>query len=69
MFDADALNIVAKMKNISKLPANWILTPHEVKLSRLLDVSSVKIKANRKKYTLAAQKNLVVSFCLKVFAH
>ena len=46
----------SKMQNLRKLPTNWILTPHEGELSRLLGVSSTKNKANRKKYTFAAQK-------------
>lgn len=67
VLDAEALNTLAKMQNISKLPATWILTPHEGELSRLLDVSSVKIKANRKKYALAAQKKFGCVVLLKGF--
>ena len=67
VLDAEALNTIAKMKNLPKLPANWILTPHEGELSRLLDVSSKKIKVNRKKYALAAQKKFGCVVLLKGF--
>ncbi len=67
VLDAEALNTIAKMQNLPKLPANWILTPHEGELSRLLDVSSKKIKANRIKYALAAQKKFGCIVLLKGF--
>lgn len=67
VLDAEALNTLAKMKKLPKLPVTWILTPHEGELSRLLDVSSKKIKANRKKYVLIAQKNSAALFYLKDF--
>lgn len=46
--DADALNLIAE-KNISPLPSTWILTPHEGELARLLNISSMTVKNNRKK--------------------
>lgn len=67
VLDAEALNAIAKMKNFPKLPENWILTPHEGELSRLLNVSSKKIKANRKKYVLAAQRKFGCIVLLKGF--
>ncbi len=67
VLDAEALNTIAKMQTLPKFPVNWILTPHEGELSRLLNVSSVKIKANRKKYALAAQKKFGCIVLLKGF--
>jgi NAD(P)H-hydrate epimerase len=45
--DADALTLLAK-HNISKVPATWVLTPHEGELARLLKISSAKIRADRR---------------------
>ncbi|MBC7420331.1 MAG: NAD(P)H-hydrate dehydratase [Bdellovibrio sp.] len=67
VLDAEALNTLAKMKKLPKLPGTWILTPHEGELSRLLDISSKKIKANRKKYALIAQKKFGCIILLKGF--
>lgn len=55
VLDADALTLLAKLKNV-KLPESWILTPHEGELSRLLGVSSKKIRKDPLTYLLDAQK-------------
>lgn len=55
VLDAEALNVLAKMKN-PRLPAHWILTPHEGELSRLLNVSSKLIQQNRKDFAKLAQR-------------
>lgn len=61
--DASALNILAKNK--MKLPATWVLTPHEGELSRLLGVSSDKIRDNRIKAVQDAQKKWGCTILLK----
>lgn len=53
--DGDALTLLSKM-TVNKLPATWILTPHEGELARLLKTTSKKVKNNRLHYVLAAQK-------------
>ena len=65
VLDAEALNILAKYHQLPKLPANWILTPHEGELSRLLKVSSKVIRTYRKKYILEAQKKFGCIIVLK----
>lgn len=53
VLDAEALNLVNQIK---KIPSSWILTPHEGELGRMLQVSSAKIRLDRKKYAQVAQK-------------
>ncbi len=67
VLDAEALNAIAKIQNLPKLPMNWILTPHEGELARMLNVSSAKVKANRKKYALLAQEKFGCIILLKGF--
>jgi hydroxyethylthiazole kinase-like uncharacterized protein yjeF len=55
LIDADGLNILASERQM-KLPHNWILTPHEGELSRLLKCSSNEIKKNPIQSILKAQK-------------
>ncbi len=56
ILDADALNIISKLK-ITTLPKNCILTPHPNELSRLLGVEVSEIQLNRTKFArMAAQK-------------
>ncbi len=62
--DADALNLCAKNK-LTDLPKNWILTPHEGELSRLLGVSADSIRADRKKAVRDAQKKFGCIVLLK----
>jgi ADP-dependent NAD(P)H-hydrate dehydratase len=62
--DADALNVIAK-ENIRKLPASWILTPHEGELARLLKTTSNKIKIDREKYLINAYDKFQCTIILK----
>lgn len=64
VIDADALNILAEKKFWS-LPADWIVTPHEGELSRLLGISSKKIRDDRRAAVVAAQKKLGCIVILK----
>jgi NAD(P)H-hydrate epimerase len=65
VLDAAALNAVAKSSKKIKLPATWIMTPHEGELARLIHVSSKKIKADRAKYLLIAQEKFGCLILLK----
>ncbi len=56
VLDAEALNVVAHAT--IRLPKSWIVTPHEGELSRILKIPSQKIRENRRKYILLAQKKL-----------
>jgi NAD(P)H-hydrate epimerase len=62
--DADALSIIGLL-NITKLPSDWILTPHEGELARLLKTSSNKIKNDREKYLKLAVKKFQCTILLK----
>ncbi len=55
VLDAEALNWIAKNK-ISRLPASWVLTPHEGEMARLLQKSSAWVKENRAMAVKMAQK-------------
>lgn len=63
IIDADGLTLLAQM-NV-KLPQDWILTPHEGELARLLGVSSQTIKKNRAESLLKAQKKYGCIILLK----
>lgn len=65
VLDAEALNVLATYKKISAIPSNWILTPHEGELARLLKVSSDVIRSHREKYIKIAQKKLGCTIVLK----
>lgn len=65
VLDAEALNVLAKTKKKFKLPAHWVMTPHEGELSRLIGVPSSDIRRNRKKYILQAQKKWGAIIVLK----
>jgi ADP-dependent NAD(P)H-hydrate dehydratase len=62
--DGDALTILSKMI-VQKLPSTWILTPHEGELARLLDTTSIKIKADRLHYVIKAQRKYGCTVILK----
>ena len=47
VMDADALNLLTKLKLSAKLPKNLIITPHPGEASRLLNKSIDEIESNR----------------------
>lgn len=61
--DADALGSLAK--NPLKIPATWILTPHEGELARLLKISSSAVKKDREKSLRDAFKKFQCTIILK----
>jgi ADP-dependent NAD(P)H-hydrate dehydratase len=54
VLDADGLTLLSK-KN-QKLPSEWVLTPHEGELARLMQTSSQMIKKNRVAWINLAQE-------------
>jgi hydroxyethylthiazole kinase-like uncharacterized protein yjeF len=60
VLDAGALEMLSEMK-IKKLPATWILTPHEKELSRLIKWPTGQIKTHRKQ---SAKKAYQMFNCL-----
>ncbi len=62
--DADALNLLAKLK-ITKLPSTWTLTPHEGELARLLNVNAKKVKSDRQAALFQAQLKFECHILLK----
>ncbi|MDD3593249.1 MAG: NAD(P)H-hydrate dehydratase [Candidatus Gastranaerophilales bacterium] len=64
VIDADGLNIIAKL-NITNLPQNTVLTPHTKELSRLLNVNTDEITADRTKYAKIAAKKYNAVVVLK----
>ena len=55
VLDAEALNALASRKAI-RLPQNWIMTPHEAELARLMGVTSQDIQKRRQYFVKLAQK-------------
>ncbi len=55
ILDAEALNWLA-LHPAQKLPADWILTPHEGEMSRLLNKSRNWVHAHRNEAVILAQK-------------
>lgn len=64
VFDADALNIIAKLE-ITELPPNSILTPHPAEMARLLSVSLDDVLNNRNYSIQEAVKKYNANFVLK----
>ncbi len=56
VLDAEALNQLASLKKSNKLPAHWVLTPHEGEMARLLARSSQWVKKNRRAAVIETQK-------------
>jgi NAD(P)H-hydrate epimerase len=50
---------------MKKLNSNWILTPHEGELARLLKVNSILVKKNRLKYALQLHEKYGCHILLK----
>lgn len=63
VLDAQAFTVLASLA--VKLPASWILTPHEGELARLLDVSAPEIRRHRARYAALAQKRFGATVVLK----
>lgn len=55
VLDADALNALSSLSNL-KCAANWVLTPHEGELARLIGWTSKKIQKNPVAAVQLAQK-------------
>lgn len=64
IFDADALNCLSKIKP-SKLPPNFLITPHPMELSRLIEIPLEEIQANREKYAKYTAEKLNCNVILK----
>ena len=64
IIDADAINIIAKARNIT-LPLKTVLTPHPMELARLLKISVEEIEKNRAKYAWEASKKYDCTVVLK----
>ncbi len=67
VLDADALNILARLteKKDMLFPKNWILTPHEGEMARLLGRTSRWVKQNREQALHLAQKKFGCCVLLK----
>lgn len=67
VLDAEALNFISSHPDQYQLQENWILTPHEGELARLLKLPSQLIQKNRRKYAVLAQKKFGCIIVLKGF--
>ncbi|MCK6596163.1 MAG: NAD(P)H-hydrate dehydratase [Bacteriovoracaceae bacterium] len=66
LIDADALTLLAKIKNKKyPLPSEWILTPHEGELARLLNKPISQVKNNRVQSILDAYAKYQCTILLK----
>lgn len=63
LIDADGLTLLSQM-NV-KLPSEWLLTPHEGELARLLNLDSRLVKKDRLKYLQEAQRKYGCHILLK----
>lgn len=64
IYDADALNIIAK-EGITVLGKNVVMTPHPGEMARLMAVDIAEIQANREEYALLAAKKYAATIVLK----
>jgi ADP-dependent NAD(P)H-hydrate dehydratase len=62
--DADALSTLASSK-FKKIPASWILTPHEGELARLIGTTSIYVKNNRQTALIKAFQKFQCTIILK----
>lgn len=65
ILDADALNLLAKLKKTPKNSANWIITPHPGEAGRLLGIPATKVQLAREKSILQLQDKYSCSVVLK----
>jgi len=65
IMDADALNLLTKLKLSSNLPKRLILTPHPGEASRLLNTSVAVIESNRFSAAAKIQKKFNATVVLK----
>lgn len=65
VLDAEALNVLARLKKPFALPPTWILTPHEGEMARLLGTSSAQVKADREKAAILLQRKFGCVIVLK----
>ncbi|MBN8540980.1 MAG: NAD(P)H-hydrate dehydratase [Deltaproteobacteria bacterium] len=67
VLDADALNAIAEFYTPADglFPSSWIMTPHEGELSRLLNISSQRIRNNRESSVRAAREKFGCTIVLK----
>lgn len=63
LIDADGLTLLSQMK--IKLPEEWLLTPHEGELARLLNIESKFVKKDRIKSLKMAQQKFGCTILLK----
>lgn len=64
LIDADALTILSKLRK-TLLPKNWILTPHEGELARLLKIDADAIRLNRELAIIKAHEKFQCTILLK----
>ncbi len=64
VLDADALTVLSQL-SLTKLPTNWILTPHEGELARLLHCTSHEVKKDRECALKKAHKKFACHILLK----
>ena len=65
IMDADALNLLTKLKLSSQLPKNLLITPHPGEASRLLKTNVANVEIDRFKSTLKLQKKYNATVVLK----
>ncbi|OYZ10977.1 MAG: NAD(P)H-hydrate dehydratase [Bdellovibrio sp. 28-41-41] len=64
VLDADGLTLLSKIKN-PVIPHNWVLTPHEGELARLLNISADEVRKNPIHCIALAQKKYGCTILLK----
>jgi hydroxyethylthiazole kinase-like uncharacterized protein yjeF len=64
VLDADGLTLLSKIKN-PVIPHNWVLTPHEGELARLLNISADEVRKNPIRCIALTQKKYGCTILLK----